>query len=278
MKKVLLMVVLFSALLFAAEFENPQTPLRFGTQLVFGPSYLPFQFGNACSKDFVNCVKDTASSYESFNGIAYYSTIDSNIVVFASVEYSKITLFSIYPFSLSSPMGTSLKDLLRNEFMNLQEWGVFDISKDSASTLIDRIIFEMQGGECDWKGVDDTSYINAEVDISDVISFTHDEYCDTLECCGSPVDGGAAMVDNWWTLLPEKKPTSISKTRIKNRFRLSRMNRKTFFVEGFDEASPYKIFDVNGILLNQGQTENGEVQVPKTPAILDIGHQKILLK
>ena len=116
------MVVLFSALLFAAEFENPQTPLRFGTQLVFGPSYLPFQFGNACSKDFVNCVKDTASSYESFNGIAYYSTIDSNIVVFASVEYSKITLFSIYPFSLSSPMGTSLKDLLRNEFMNLQEW------------------------------------------------------------------------------------------------------------------------------------------------------------
>ena len=56
------------------------------------------------------------------------------------------------------------------------------------------------------------------------------------------------------------------------------MNHETFLVEGFDEASPYTIFDVNGILLKQGIIENGEVQVPKTPAILDIAHQKILLK
>ena len=278
MKNVITVLILWTTALFAAEFENPQTPLRFGTQLVFGPSYLSFQFGNACSKDFINCVKDATSSYERFNGIAYYSTIDTNIVVFASVEYSKITLFSIYPFSLSSPMGTSLKDLLRTEFMNLQEWGVFDISKDSASTLIDRIIFEMQGGECDWMGVDDTSYINADVDISDVISFTHDEYCDTLECCGSPADGGAVMVDNWWTLLPEKKPTSISKTPIKNRFRLSRISRKMFIVDGLNETVPYKLFDVNGILLKQGLVQNGVVQVPKTPSILDIAHQKFLLK
>lgn len=278
MKKVFTLFILLATALFAVEFENPTTPLRFGTQLVFGPSYLPFQFGNACSKDFVNCVKDSTSSYDNFNGIAYYSTIDTNIVVFASVEYSKITLFSIYPFSLSSPMGTSLKDLLRTEFMNLQEWGVFDISKDSASTLIDRIIFEMQGGECEWKGINDTNYINANIDIFDAISFHHDEFCDTVECCGQPVDGGAAMVDNWWTLLPEEKPTSISKTPFKNRFRLSRMSRELFFVEGLNEGSRYKVFDVNGILLKQGAIQNGVVQVPKTPAILDIDHQKILLK
>ena len=278
MKKVLMIIVFFSTMLFSAEFENPKTNLRFGTELRFGNNYLPFQFGNACSNSFVNCVKDSSLSYESFNGLAYYSTIDTNIVVFVSVEYTKITLFSIYPFSLSSPMGTRLKDLLRTEFMNLQEWGVFDISKDSASTLIDRIIFEMQGGECDWKGVDDTSYINADVDISDVISFTHDEYCDTLECCGSPADGGAAMVDNWWTLLPDEKPTSVSKIPIKNRSRLFRMNHETFFVEGLNDATPYKLFDVNGILLKDGFIQNGVVQVPKTPAILDIAHKKILLK
>ena len=278
MKKVFTLFILLATALFAVEFENPTTPLRFGTQLVFGPSYLPFQFGNACSKDFVNCVKDSTSSYDNFNGIAYYSTIDTNIVVFASVEYSKITLFSIYPFSLSSPMGTSLKDLLRTEFMNLQEWGVFDISKDSASTLIDRIIFEMQGGECEWKGINDTNYINANIDIFDAISFHHDEFCDTVECCGQPVDGGAAMVNNWWTLLPEEKPTSISKTPFKNRFRLSRMSRELFFVEGLNEGSRYKVFDVNGILLKQGAIQNGVVQVPKTPAILDIVHQKFLLK
>ncbi|MDY6264225.1 MAG: hypothetical protein SPM09_07460 [Fibrobacter sp.] len=278
MKKVFTLFILLATGLFAVEFENPTTPLRFGTQLVFGPSYLPFQFGNACSKDFVNCVKDSTSSYDNFNGIAYYSTIDTNIVVFASVEYSKITLFSIYPFSLSSPMGTSLKDLLRTEFMNLQEWGVFDISKDSASTLIDRIIFEMQGGECKWNGIDDTSYINANIDIFDAISFHHDEYCDTVECCGEPIDGGAAMVDYWWTLLPDEKPTSISMVQIKNRARLSQLEQRKFFIDGIKEALPYKVFDVNGILLKQGIIQNGIVQVPKTPAILDIGHQKILLK
>jgi hypothetical protein len=56
------------------------------------------------------------------------------------------------------------------------------------------------------------------------------------------------------------------------------MNRKTFFVEGLDGASPYKIFDVNGILLKQGLVQNGVVQVPRTPSILDIAHQKFLLK
>ena len=57
MKKVLLMVVLFSALLFAAEFENPKTNLRFGTELWFENDYLPFQFGEACSNSFVNCIR-----------------------------------------------------------------------------------------------------------------------------------------------------------------------------------------------------------------------------
>ena len=56
------------------------------------------------------------------------------------------------------------------------------------------------------------------------------------------------------------------------------MNHETFFVEGINEATPYKVFDVNGILLNQGQTENGQIYVPKTPSILDIEHKKVLLK
>ncbi len=86
------------------------------------------------------------------------------------------------------------------------------------------------------------------------------------------------MIDNWWTLLPDEKPTTISKAPAKNRFRPSRMNRETFFVEGINEATPYKIFDVNGILLKQDVVQDGVVQVPKTPSILDIAHQKFLLK
>ncbi|WP_407448706.1 hypothetical protein [Fibrobacter sp.] len=280
MKKVLMIIVFFSTMLFSAEFENPQTNLRFGTELWFVNDYLTFQFGNACSNSFVNCIKDTSSSYEGFNGLAYYSTIDTTIVVFVSTEHvNKITIFSIYPFSLSSPMGTNLKDVLRTEFMHLQEWGVLNISKDSASILIDKIIFDMLGGKCDWDSISDSNYVNTTRDFSNLGSYRYDAICDTLyDCCGEPVDGGTAIIDNWWTLLPDEKPTSVSKTPIKNRFRLSRMNHETFFVEGINEATPYKVFDVNGILLKQGLVQNGVVQVPKTPSILDIAHQKFLLK
>ena len=278
MKKVLLMVVLFSALLFAAEFENPKSVVRQGTELRLGKKYISFRFGESCFKDFIQCSDSVhTGDFAIFNGIAYYSTLDTNMVVFVDFDNCSIKIHHTLA-GLFIRSSYPLKQILKQEFLNLQEWGVFDISKDSASTLIDRIIFEMQGGECDWNGIDDSSYINANIDIFDAISFTHDEYCDSLECCGSPVDGGAVMVDNWWTLLPEKKPTSISKTPIKNRFRLSRMNHETFFVEGINEATPYKVFDVNGILLKQGQTENGQIYVPKTPSILDIEHKKVLLK
>ena len=153
--------------------------------------------------------------------------------------------------------------ILRQEFLNLQEWHVFELSKDSAEHLIDRMIVIMSCGSFDIYGV----------------YYTHGIYCDTIKgCCKESADGGAVMVPNWWTLLPDEKPNSISKMPIKNKFRLSCMNRETFFVEGISETLPYKVFDVNGILLKQGITENSEVHVPKTPVILGIAHQKILLK
>ena len=277
MKKVLILIVLFATLLFAAEFENPKNTIRPGTRLGFFSNYLPFQFGDACNYSFINCVKDMTGDYTPFMGLAYYSTLDTNFVVFINLINSDIILFRTY-IGLSIESGNKkIKDMLKHEFMNLQEWNVIDISKDSAEALIDKIIYYMLGGECEWKNMEDSIYTDSMGDIV-YPSYIHDATCDTIGCCAEEIDGGAVMIDNWWTLLPDEKPTSISKTRIKNRFRLSRMNRKTFFVEGLDEASPYKIFDVNGILLKQGITENGEVQVPKTPAILDIGHQKILLK
>ena len=103
-------------------------------------------------------------------------------------------------------------------------------------------------------------------------------YCDTLECCGLPVDGGTAIIDNWWTLLPEEKPTSILLKPSISRLRISRLRPGVFYGEGFPQATPYKVFDVNGILLKQGVTENGQIYVPKTPSILDIEHKKVLLK
>lgn len=264
MKNVLILIFFFAIILFADEIEKPESNIRVGTDLKFDKGYISLDFGESCSKSFINCI-DSIYIWDSttiFTGIAYYSTLDTNYAVFVNFEENEIIMHRISCRS-QSVNDLPVKDILRNEFLKLQEWGVVQLTKDSAEHLIDRMIANMTSDSYDIVGV----------------FYTHGFICDTLwDCGGLPVDGGAIMIDNWWTLLPDEKPTSVSKTPIKNRFRLSRMNYETFFVEGINEATPYKVFDVNGILLKQGITENGEVQVPKTPSILDIEHKKVLLK
>ena len=264
MKKYIILVMFFTTILFADEIENPKSNLRVGTQLKFENGYLQFYFGNVCSKNFINCINSDAStdSTVNFTGFAYYSTVDTNYVVFVDINNSDIIMHRV-SLRNQSLNDIAVETILRQEFLNLQEWKVFELSKDSAEHLIDRMIEIMSCGSFDIYGV----------------FYTHGTYCDTIKgCCKESADGGAVMVPNWWTLLPDEKPTSVSKTPIKNRFSLSRLNRETFFVEGINDATPYKVFDVNGILLKQGFVQNGVVQVPKTPSILDIAHQKFLLK
>ena len=264
MKNVLILIFFFAIILFADEIEKPESNIRVGTDLKFDKGYISLDFGESCSKSFINCI-DSIYIWDSttiFTGIAYYSTLDTNYAVFVNFEENEIIMHRISCRS-QSVNDLPVKDILRNEFLKLQEWGVAQLTKDSAEHLIDRMIANMTSDSYDIVGV----------------FYTHGIICDTLwDCVGSPVDGGAIMIDNWWTLLPDEKPTSVSKTPIKNRFRLSRMNHETFFVEGINEATPYKVFDVNGILLKQGITENGQIYVPKTPSILDIEHKKVLLK
>ena len=264
MKKYIILVMFFTITLFADEIEKPESNIRVGTDLKFDKGYISLDFGESCSKSFINCI-DSIYIWDSttiFTGIAYYSTLDTNYAVFVNFEENEIIMHRISCRS-QSVNDLPVKDILRNEFLKLQEWGVVQLTKDSAEHLIDRMIANMTSDSYDIVGV----------------FYTHGFICDTQwDCGGLPVDGGAIMIDNWWTLLPDDKPTSISQTPVANRFNIFRINRGTFFIEGLNKSSPYKIFDVNGILLKQGITENGEVQVPKTPVILDIAHQKILLK
>ena len=53
MKKVLLLIVFFSTMLFSAEFENPKSVVRLGTELRFPEKYISFDFGESCSKNFI---------------------------------------------------------------------------------------------------------------------------------------------------------------------------------------------------------------------------------
>jgi len=267
MKKVLLLIAFLTIMLFSAEFDDSKSNFRQGTQLEFGLNYIAFNFGKTCSLNYINCVTD---EYGPLYGFAYYSTLDTNFAVFVNVYASRITIFNVHTGPFFEERSVSLSQILKQEFINLQEWDVVNISKDSASHLIDRIVYNML--ECK---VDMADIYNA----NDMVSvYTHIASCDTFECCAEPTDGGTAMIENWWTLLPEKKPTSIFPKTATSCLRISRLRPGVFYGEGFPQATPYKVFDVNGILLKQGITENGQIYVPKTPSILDIEHKKVLLK
>ena len=56
MKKIILTIVFFFVSVFSAEFENPKSVIRPGTELCFDSDYLTFQFGKACSNDFINWI------------------------------------------------------------------------------------------------------------------------------------------------------------------------------------------------------------------------------
>ena len=45
MKKIILTIVFFFVSVFSAEFENPKSVIRPGTELCFDSDYLTFQFG-----------------------------------------------------------------------------------------------------------------------------------------------------------------------------------------------------------------------------------------
>ncbi|MDD5943218.1 hypothetical protein [Fibrobacter sp.] len=66
MKKILILIAFFATQMFAAEYENPRSVVRPGTELIFSSDYLPFQFGDACSLDYIRCIKDTADGIPPF--------------------------------------------------------------------------------------------------------------------------------------------------------------------------------------------------------------------
>ncbi|MBO7414632.1 MAG: hypothetical protein J6U20_13375 [Fibrobacter sp.] len=76
-------------------------------------------------------------NYAPERGFAYYSTLDTNCAVFSEPHVPKIRIYCMFlPDSLYYVMAR----VMRYEFMNWQSWGVLNMSKDSAQTLIEKII------------------------------------------------------------------------------------------------------------------------------------------
>ena len=113
MKKLILIIVLFVTTVFSAEFEDPRCNVRPGTELIFPSDYLTFQFGDACSQNFIKCIKDTIDGWPPFMGFSYYSTLDTNFVVFVNLFANRITIFRTYKGLFLDANNKTLKEILR---------------------------------------------------------------------------------------------------------------------------------------------------------------------
>lgn len=104
------------------------------TKFQFEEGYLKIDTTKICSVDsvYINCMGG--------KGLAYYSTLDTNFAVIFRTDITKIEIYGML-----SPTETylhTLAQVFRYEFMKWQEWGVLDMTKDSAQHLIDRIMNE----------------------------------------------------------------------------------------------------------------------------------------
>lgn len=104
------------------------------TKFQFEEGYLKIDTTKICSVDsvYINCMRG--------KGLSYYSTLDTNYAVIFRTDITKIEIYGML-----SPTETylhTLAQVFRYEFMKWQEWGVLDMTRDSAQHLIDRIMDE----------------------------------------------------------------------------------------------------------------------------------------
>ena len=164
----------------------------------------------------------------------------------------------------------SLNEVLIYEFMKLQEWGVIDISADSASILINSALSKMLG-------VSDTNNKKGSINgIEFEYGFEHD---DSLIVYRAAADGGALDAPSeLFVLMPELKTMRLNRIDYFNEMEIKKVGLGIFYMSGVKDLTPFRVYDLNGVLLNQGVIQKGFVNVKKTPVILEISNRRTLLK
>lgn len=100
------------------------------TLFEFEAGYLNIDSTKVCAYDSscVNCMGG--------NGLVYYSTLDTDYVVIFQPYLTKIEIYGV--LSDTSTYQHPITQVFRYEFMKWQEWGILDMTKDSAQHLLDR--------------------------------------------------------------------------------------------------------------------------------------------
>lgn len=72
---------------------------------------------------------------------------------------------------------------------------------------------------------------------------------------------------------------SLPKVVDPSHLKIRQIDFHLFTVEGLTRPTVYRLFDINGVFLRQGILKAGEsLQVPRSPAVLKLGGQSLLLK
>ena len=77
---------------------------------------------------------------------------------------------------------------------------------------------------------------------------------------------------------PGLTTTFIPEIRLQNRTAVRKISNNVYLIEEFWYNEKYRLYDLNGVIVNQGLVQNGVVHVRNTPAILEISNKHFLLK
>ena len=200
-----------------------------------------------------------------------------NPVIVVTTNGKRIELSNICekdPLCDSLDTHVSFSAVLKDEFLRWQKASVFEGTEQEADSLVSHIIVKMSKafGEED------------DVDEPDLAYIEYNIYCDDTDSAVSIL--GPFFGLNWETptvldylyLCDEytlKIPVASTDFHSLN---IERVSRNTFSIGGIKDFTPYKVFDLNGVLLKQGYVRKGLVGISTVPSILVISDLKVLLR
>ena len=200
-----------------------------------------------------------------------------NPVIVVTTNGKRIELSNICekdPLCDSLDTHVSFSAVLKDEFLRWQKASVFEGTEQEADSLVSHIIVKMSKafGEED------------DVDEPDLAYIEYNIYCDDTDSAVSIL--GPFFGLNWETptvldylYLCDEYTLGIPVISVGGRsLGVRKISKGSFAVDGLKEVSAYKIFDLNGILLEQGYTQDGLLEVNHAPAVLEISNKRFLLK
>ncbi len=260
MKKLFLFLLIFLCQAKAMNFEPETYDLNFQT-LRFNTG----KFSDAFC-DFINLKNNNLSTKCEIHpsSLAYHSPEDQTVFLDITLADSLVTIY-LYrstqlcenPFNIngnvSGTKGTlPFSEVLFAELMRLQRYGYLENPADSLEAFLKNEMDKMKGvGGC-----------------PDIEMITYFENSGAK----SPIGPGCCSL--------VESSTAIRSLRLQKNEKpfAHKLTGNVFRIEGVPEHAAYRLFDLNGKLLQTGKLSGMSLKIPTLPAILEIGGKSILVK